>query len=270
MEEFYILITKEQLKQQLYDMGILSNDTVVVHSSMKAIGDVYGGGDTVIEAFTEYLHNGLFIVPTHTWANVNIHQPIYDRTHTPACIGLIPNLMLQTKGSIRSMHPTHSIAAIGSDAISYTKGEEFSTTPTPRQGCWGRLYEQKAKILLIGVGQERNTYLHAVEEELNIPNRLAPQPVKLEVKDNNRHISFVDFYPHKHPTLTNMSTRFVKFEKPFHHLGALTYKIFGNAPVQVCDAVLCHDLMSMLWQKADYDLTADFSEVPEEWYRNKF
>lgn len=261
------MMTKEQLIQQLVDMGITPADTVVIHSSMKAIGDVEGGAETVIQAFSDYLKEGLFIVPTHTWANVNAEQPTFDRKQTPSCIGLIPNTALNAPGALRSLHPTHSIVAIGKDAPSYIEGEEICTTPTPQGSCWARLYERKAKILLLGVGQGRHTYLHAVEEELEIPNRLAPKSIRLEVKDAGEHINYVDFHPHEHPTLTNMSDRYVKFEKPFAYLGALKYGTFGAAPVQICDAVGCHDIMSMLWRKADYDLTEDFSDVPEEWYR---
>ena len=262
------MMIKEQLIQQLIDMGITPNDTVVVHSSMKAIGEVEGGAETVIEVFSDYLKEGLFIVPTHTWGNVNGGQPVYDRKHTPACIGLIPNTALHAPGGVRSLHPTHSIVAIGKEAANYIKGEEDCTTPAPRGGCWARLYERKAKILLIGVGQGRHTYLHAVEEELGIANRLAKKSIRLEVKDGGKHLNYVAFHPHKHPTLTNMSDRYVKFEKPFAYLGALQYGRFGAAPVQICDAVGCHDIMSMLWKKANYDLTEDFSDVPEEWYMN--
>lgn len=260
------MIGKEHLIKQLKEMGIQADDTVVIHTSMKAIGPVEGGAETVIQAFTEYLSKGLFIVPTHTWANVNGQQPVYDRAETPSCIGLLPNLILKTPGAVRSLHPTHSIAAIGRDAAAYVKGEELSTTPAPKGGCWARLYDRNAKILLIGVGQERHTYLHAVEEELEIPRRLSPEPITLEIRDQGTLISKVNFRPHKHPTLTGMSMRYVKFEKPFSHLGALKYGRFGAAEVQVCDSRACHDIMSMLWKKADYDLTEDYSPVPEEWY----
>ena len=45
------MFTKEQLKEQIRQMGIQPNDTVLIHTSMKAIGEVEGGADTVIDAF---------------------------------------------------------------------------------------------------------------------------------------------------------------------------------------------------------------------------
>ena len=43
------MFTKEQLIEQIREMGVVSTDTVVIHTSMRAIGDVDGGADTVIE-----------------------------------------------------------------------------------------------------------------------------------------------------------------------------------------------------------------------------
>ena len=64
------MYSKKQLKQQLCDMGILPTDTVLIHTSMRAIGPVEGGPDGVLDAFCEYLTEGLLLVPTHTWDNV--------------------------------------------------------------------------------------------------------------------------------------------------------------------------------------------------------
>ena len=49
------MYTKQDLIQCLKDMGLKSTDAIMVHSSMKAIGEVEGGADTVVDAFMEYL-----------------------------------------------------------------------------------------------------------------------------------------------------------------------------------------------------------------------
>lgn len=58
--------TKEDLKRQLAEMGIKPNDTVIIHTSFKAVGEVDGGPHAFIDAFCEYLSEGLFLVPTQT------------------------------------------------------------------------------------------------------------------------------------------------------------------------------------------------------------
>ena len=37
------MYTKEQLKKQLENMGLTGNETILIHSSMKSIGEVAGG-----------------------------------------------------------------------------------------------------------------------------------------------------------------------------------------------------------------------------------
>lgn len=45
--------TKPDLLQDLADMGLTGQETILIHSSMKSIGPVDGGADTVLDA--EYL-----------------------------------------------------------------------------------------------------------------------------------------------------------------------------------------------------------------------
>lgn len=53
------MYTKEELKQQLRSAGLTGKETVLIHSSMKAIGGVEDGADTVLDAWMEYFAEGL-------------------------------------------------------------------------------------------------------------------------------------------------------------------------------------------------------------------
>ena len=176
------LFTKAELQKQLEAMGILPTDTLLVHSSMKAIGEVEGGADTVLDALMDYMHKGLLILPTHTWQQINAEYNVFDVLHEPSCVGILTNIFRQRPGVIRSWHPTHSVAAYGKDAADYTRGEEQFDTPCPRAGCYGKLYDRKAKILFLGCRLNRNTTIHGVEEWNKIPNRLATVPQLLWIK----------------------------------------------------------------------------------------
>ena len=55
-----LLFSQRQLQEQIEQMGILPSDTLLIHSSMKAIGEVEGGADTVLDAFIDYLHKRSF------------------------------------------------------------------------------------------------------------------------------------------------------------------------------------------------------------------
>ena len=64
------MFTKETLLSQLADLNIPRGSVVLVHSSLKAIGETENRGqgvlDALIEAFTA--DGGLLCIPTHTWA----------------------------------------------------------------------------------------------------------------------------------------------------------------------------------------------------------
>ena len=60
------MYTKEQLKKQVENMGLTGEETILIHSSMKSIGEVEGGADTVLDALIEYFGHGLLLLPTHT------------------------------------------------------------------------------------------------------------------------------------------------------------------------------------------------------------
>ena len=138
------MYTKEQLKKQLENMGLTGDETILIHSSMKSIGEVEGGADTVLDAWIEYFGHGLLLLPTHTWKNINADSPVYNPKETPSCVGLLTNMFLKRDGVIRSLHPTHS------GRISCKGGEQQYTVYTRRMlrqikklwrkssACWSR------------------------------------------------------------------------------------------------------------------------------------
>ena len=87
--------TKEDLKEQLRKMGFSGNDAVMVHSSMKALGNVEGGADTVVDAFIEFFSEGMFMTPTHTWKQMSEEYAVFDPKNEPACVGIIPNVFMK-------------------------------------------------------------------------------------------------------------------------------------------------------------------------------
>ena len=57
------MYTKQDLKDHLIAMDLKPTDAVMMHSSMKAIGDVEGGADTVLDALMEYLGMEEYVLP---------------------------------------------------------------------------------------------------------------------------------------------------------------------------------------------------------------
>ncbi len=258
------MVTKKDVFRMLEDFHIGHDCKITVHSSLRSVGEIQDGAQGLIDAFCEYLSQGLLLVPTHTWRDVNEDNPYYDVKKTVPCIGTLAKVAAFHPHGERSLHPTHSLAAFGKGAAEYIRGEELSSTPAPVGGCLNRLYEEKGKILLIGVSHNRNTYLHAVEERLGIPNRLNPDSFVVTIRDaQGRLIQSPPFHSH---LISGLSEHYMKYQKAFEYTKAVSYGTLGNAVVTCCDAVKMADTVALLWKHADYDLCLEDREIPEAYY----
>lgn len=259
------MYTKSDIMNGIRDIGIAPTDTLLVHSSMEAIGEVEGGADTVLDAFSEYLENGLLIFPTHTWARMNAEYNIYHVLTEPSCVGLLTNLFMKRPNVIRSWHPTHSVAAYGVNAEEFISGEEFSDTPCPRNGCWGKLYDRKAKILFLGCSLKRNTYLHGVEEWNHINNRLTEHLFPYKIMTPEGKLIDRPMHGHHNP-VGDISQHYDKMLEPFLYKRIAKRGVIGDASSVLCDAAGMAELTSSLLQlNPDLFLTPD--PVPVEWYQ---
>ena len=258
-------MTKEQLKLQLKELGLIPSDTVVIHTSLRSIGPVDGGADGLIDAFCEYLHDGLFLVPTHTWASVNAAQPVYAARRTEPCIGAVPRAAAARQDGIRSLHPTHSLWAFGRNAADYVRGEELTATPAPKGGCWSRLADVGAKILLIGVGNSKNTFIHALDEEAKLPDRLG-QPYATTLIASSGQIFHGQMAPHFCSRCPDVSKYYTNFEEALTALGAQHFGRLGRAQVRVVDASACREIVLRIYGRADHDVCIAPEQIPEAWY----
>ena len=203
------------------------------------------------------------MIPTHTWANVSEPHAVFDVRTTPPCIGALPCVAAFRADAVRSLHPTHSVAAFGRRAAEFVRGEERSKTPCPAGGVWARLLEEKAKILLIGVGLNRNTYIHAVDEMLDLPGRLV-EPIPLAVLDGEGKRYEVMFRKHGNTGSEN----FGNFRIPFEKYGVLTYGKLGNATVGIFDTVRGTALLKHIWSRATYHLCEKEGAIPPACYED--
>ena len=261
------MYSKEDLKAQLRQMGILPTDTVLIHTSMKAIGQVEDGPDGVLDAFCEYLTDGLFLVPTHTWDEVHQDSPYYDvRTQMPN-VGIITQKAAFRKDGVRSLHPTHSMWAWGADAAEFVKGEENALSPTPKGFCWDKVADRKAKILLIGVENDKNTFIHSIEERLELPDRISDKPYEITIVDEEGSRITHPFYQQYCSKTEDISLFFGIFEKPMVEMGVQTFGKFGDAVVRIVDAMGCRELLTKIYARAEEDIFAQHIELPEELYK---
>ena len=154
----------EILVEDLKNLGLQKGDTVIVHSSLKSMGQVDGGANTVIDAIIEVIGNdGTVLFPAFSW-DPCISTLKFDAKNTPCCVGTIPEVFRKREGVIRSLHPTHSLSAYGKHAKYLVKDHELDTTPVGKNSPLQKLIELGGKILMLGCGLRPNTFMHGVEE----------------------------------------------------------------------------------------------------------
>ncbi|WP_240041324.1 aminoglycoside N(3)-acetyltransferase [Paenibacillus ginsengarvi] len=185
------LITVETLYDDMTRLGIKAGMTLIVHSSMKALGGWMPGGPVdVILALEQALgEEGTLVMPTHTgglsdpggwsmppvpqswWEPIRRTMPAYDPDLSPTrLMGAIPECFRKQRGVIRSSHPQVSFAAWGKGAAGIT-GEHSLDYGLGERSPLARLYDADGWVLLLGVGHGNNTSLHLAEIRAEYPGK---------------------------------------------------------------------------------------------------
>lgn len=223
--------TIQSLQQDLAALGVLPTDTLLMHSSMKAIAPVEGGPQAVLDALTGYLVDGTLALPTLSWEVIHDKPPLFDQKNTPSIVGLLTETFRKRPGVVRSLHPTHSVSATGKQAAWLVSEDHLNNSPCGPTSSWHKLMELNGKILMAGCGLNRCTFIHGVEEWLNIPGRLGEQMDFIMVREDGTRFTMRSC-PHR----GQPSEQFPKAQQALVDAGALAYGKFGHADALLLDA----------------------------------
>ncbi|MFD2472710.1 aminoglycoside N(3)-acetyltransferase [Amycolatopsis silviterrae] len=159
------------------ELGVAEGSAVIVHSSLSALGAVDGGADAVVAGVLRAVGpEGTVAVPAFT---PQVADPFpehvgdaavdEERARVPLFhadlatpMGAIPNAVLGWSGRCRSRHPQASVAAVGARAAEVTARQPLAYA-VGRGSPFEWLYRERARILLLGVGHNRNSFLHYAE-----------------------------------------------------------------------------------------------------------
>jgi aminoglycoside 3-N-acetyltransferase len=167
---------RDRIAADLSAAGIRPGGVLLVHSSLSALGHVPGGPETVIRGLLQALGpEGTLLFPTLTYENVTPKNPFFDVRRTPSNVGLIPETFRKRPGSMRSIHPTHSVAGIGARAREMLADHVADTTPCGPHSPFHKLPQVGGQILMLGCGLHPNTSMHAIEERVVPPYLFGPQ-----------------------------------------------------------------------------------------------
>jgi aminoglycoside 3-N-acetyltransferase len=161
-------VDRRQLTGAFAEIGLQAGDSVLAHSSLRSLGRVEGGPETVIAALLEVLGpEGNLMLPTFNYSRP-LPDSCFDPARTPCRTGIIPETARQRPDALRSLHPTHSVTVIGRNAQELTQ-DHLATRTFGIGSPIDRLAKRGGKILLLGVGHTSNSTIHVAEEYAGLP-----------------------------------------------------------------------------------------------------
>lgn len=261
-KSYYIEMAETSYEDLIWDIhnaGIKEDEILMIHSSLKSVGKLKDGAESLIEAFIANMPKGLLIFPTHTWASIQKDEQIFDVDSSDSCVGALTNIARKMPGFKRSMHPTHSVCAYGVGRDEYLKLDLAAKTPASPNGCFGVLKNMKAKILFLGAPLSKNTFVHSIEEELNVEDRFTDHIYHFISKDADKKL---DFYMPRHFSTksAHISDHYEKLLPTMLRLGIAKKVYIGNSVSYLVDAYQC-DLMVKDILNKDIHAFDDFREI---------
>jgi aminoglycoside 3-N-acetyltransferase len=182
--------TVDSLTGDLHRLGVLPGMNLLMHVSLASIGYVVGGAQALVLALERALGpKGTLVmpcqsadfsepsywqappVPTQWWEIIRESMPAFRVDMSmPREMSIVSLALLLQRGSRRSSHPQVSFVAHGRNAkrilgkhqLDFGLGE---ASPL----AW--MYEAGGKVLLLGVGHERNTSIHLAEYRATWPGK---------------------------------------------------------------------------------------------------
>jgi aminoglycoside 3-N-acetyltransferase len=119
-------------------------------------------------------------------------RPVFDVRRQPSEMGLLSELFRRRNGVRRSLHPTHSVSALGPLADELVRDHHLAGTTFGKGTPFAIMAERQTAILGIGIEYYRClTQVHAAEDLLGekYPLALRPEtmPIELIADDGTRH-----------------------------------------------------------------------------------
>ena len=186
----------ENFTGQLKSLGLENGDTVLMHSSMKALGTQKTPMEFISDILSVLGEEGTLLVPALSYKYVKEETPHFSVLETEPCIGLIPLTFFRMKNVRRSLHPTHSVCAYGRHAEEIIAGHHLDETPVGPNSPFRKLPDYNGKILFVGDVVKSCTFMHGVEEIANAPYTLKKERTHYFLKDVNNNVIGRDMFGH--------------------------------------------------------------------------
>jgi len=181
------VVTYSKIAGDLKKLGVKTGDLVELHASVKAIGWVVGGPDTVLQAILDVIGSQGTLMMLAGWEDNPYHLPEWPKEKQQAYLEECPAFdpatsranrrwsilteYLRTRpGAKRSSHPEGSFVAVGRLAEEITKDQPWNYG-YGKGSPLAKLYEGGGRVLMLGAPLDTVTLLHYAENIADVPNK---------------------------------------------------------------------------------------------------
>ncbi|RMG68540.1 MAG: aminoglycoside N(3)-acetyltransferase [Bacteroidetes bacterium] len=199
--------------KDLVSLGLREGDTLLVHSSLRSMGQPTPNPEAVVSGLLAALGpQGTLLMPALSYEAVGRDQPYFDLEKTPSNVGSLPEYFRQRTGTQRSIHPTHSVCGVGERASEMLGLHQRDHSPVGLHSPFRLLPDYGGKILMLGCGLRPNTSFHGIEE-LFRPPYLLGEPYTVYMSTPEAQWSFL-YTPHDFAGYVQRYDRLAEFLSP--------------------------------------------------------
>jgi aminoglycoside 3-N-acetyltransferase len=191
-------LTRRWLARDLQRLGVRRGGILVVHSSLSCLGFMLGGPRAVILALLDAIDpEGTLMMPAHTWEWMEAGCRCFDARSTPCCVGVIAEAFRRWPGTVRSLHLTHSVTALGPLAEELIVGHELARTPCGPGTPYLNALERDCQILHLGLGLQYNTEFYTIEALAEVDYQMRERPEEFTIVDMSGAAHNLRVYRHR-------------------------------------------------------------------------
>jgi aminoglycoside 3-N-acetyltransferase len=160
-------LTQAEVSNALEQAGLKRGDAVLGHFSLSRFGYIEGGAEDLIDTVLDLLGaDGTLMMPTFSFSWLG--RAPFHAAQSASRVGKVTDHFWRRSGVQRSLHPTHSFAAIGPLASSLLAGHDYTQPPLGEHSPIHKLAREGSKILLFAP-KKSNTSMHVGEYLAGVP-----------------------------------------------------------------------------------------------------